>query len=312
MGNTHARQYSLMEDVELGYHDRLPERAESFQSRFNAHCCENADSLIAWADVLDICLPTDLHVEFALKCIAAGKAVFLEKPIAGNFADAVRVVSAADKAGVPLMIGQVVRYFPDYAAGHRVVKSGRIGTPAAARLRRGGSAPSGQKAWFMDHSRSGGVLLDLAIHDFDWLRWTLGEVKHLYSRSVGATTGVGPDYALTTLTFESGAVAHIEATWMDPSGFRTTFEVAGSEGLIQYDSRDSASLKTLSANATVYESAVLPLDDPYYLELRGFLDSVRDGCEPPVPGYEGLMALSIALAAYESAKSGLVVVPARP
>ncbi|PMZ00384.1 gfo/Idh/MocA family oxidoreductase, partial [Pseudomonas sp. FW306-02-F02-AB] len=82
------------------------------------------------------------------------------------------------------------------------------------------------------------------IHDFDWLRWTLGEVKSLYSRSVQARHGEGPDYCLTTLTFESGAIAHVESTWMDPSGFRTTFEVAGSAGLIQHDSRETSSLRT--------------------------------------------------------------------
>lgn len=164
----------------------------------------------------------------------------------------------------------------------------------------------------MDHHRSGGVLIDLAIHDFDWLRWTLGEVKHLYSRSLGAKTMQGPDYALTTLTFESGAVAHVETTWMDPSGFRVTFEVAGSGGLIQYDSRDTSILQTHVGGKVAKESPVAPLDDPYYRELRGFLTAVSDGTPLPVTGYDGLMALSIALAALESAKTDRVVVPTRP
>src|SRR5204863_4959008 len=142
---------------------------------------------------------------------------------------------AAAKANVPLMPGQVVRFFAEYATGNRLVKEGKVGKPAAARTRRGGLAPMGSHGWFQDYQRSGGVLLDLAVHDFDWLRWTLGEVKHLYSRSVGVATDGGPDYALTVLTFESGAVAHVESTWMDPSGFRTAFEVCGSEGMIQFD-----------------------------------------------------------------------------
>ncbi len=82
----------------------------------------------------------------------------------------------------------------------------------------------------MDHQRSGGVLVDLAIHDFDWLRWTFGEVVSVSSRSVASKSMKGPDYALTVLKHESGTVSHVETTWMDPAGFSTSFEVAGSYG----------------------------------------------------------------------------------
>lgn len=163
----------------------------------------------------------------------------------------------------------------------------------------------------MDHRRSGGVLIDLAVHDFDWLRWTLGEVEHLYARSVGSKTMQGPDYALTTLTFDSGAVAHVEATWMDPSGFRTTFEVCGSGGMVEFDSRTTASLRTHLPSGSRGESNLSPLDDPYYGELRGFTDAVKAGSTPPVTAYDGLMALSIALTAFESAATGKVLRPPR-
>jgi predicted dehydrogenase len=209
------------------------------------------------------------------------------------------------------MPGQVVRYFADFATGHRLVKNGAVGTPAAARTRRGGLAPVGSKGWFQDHHRSGGVLLDLAVHDFDWLRWTLGEVKHLYARSVGIQAGSGPDYALTTITFESGAVAHVEATWMDPGGFRTTFEIAGSKGLIEHDSRQNVALKTTIEGKSFADGAISATDDPYFLELSGFLKAVTDKTTPPITGEDGALAVGIALAAIESAKTGQVVVPER-
>jgi predicted dehydrogenase len=163
----------------------------------------------------------------------------------------------------------------------------------------------------MDHSRSGGVLLDLAIHDFDWLRWVLGEVKCLYSRSVGASTGTGPDYALTTLTFDSGAIAHVESTWMDPSGFRTTFEVAGSGGLIQHDSRSVATVRVVTSDGAQLAQPTVTGEDPYYLQLEAFMQAVKEGKPVPVTAQDGAMALSIALAACESAKTGEVVVPVR-
>lgn len=312
MGNVHARQYRKMPDVELAFHETLPDKSEAFARQWQATACDSVDSLISKCDVVDVCLPTDLHLDAGLKALASGRAVFIEKPLAGTMSDCRKLIEAASKADVTLMPGQVVRFFADFATGHRLVKSGAVGTPAAARTRRGGMAPVGSHGWFRDYERSGGVLLDLAVHDFDWLRWTLGEVKHLYSRSVGIQTGSGPDYALTTLTFESGAVAHVEATWMDPGGFRTTFEVAGSKGLIQHDSRQNVALKTTLEGKTFNDGAISSTDDPYFLELSGFLNAVRTKSPPPVTAHDGAMAVSIALAAIESAKTGLVVVPDRP
>jgi predicted dehydrogenase len=311
MGNVHARQYRKMNDVELSFIDRDPVRVGEFTERWEAIPCDSLEALISKVDVVDVCLPTDLHLETALKAIAAGRAVFMEKPITRTLDEARQLRDAAAMANVPVMPGQVVRFFPDFAQGAKLVKSGAIGTPAAARTRRGGKAPGGSGGWFMDHSRSGGVLLDLAIHDFDWLRWTLGEVKSLYSRSVAIDKGTGPDYALTTLTFDSGAVAHVESTWMDPSGFRTSFEVAGSEGLIQHDSRSNVALRTVTTDGSAAETPASDLDDPYYQELRAFLDAVSAGTPPPVTCEDGLRALSIALAAIQSAKTRQVVIPER-
>jgi UDP-N-acetylglucosamine 3-dehydrogenase len=311
MGNVHARQYRKMPDVDIHFHDPLPEKSESFAKQWHATPLDSVDAVIKACDVVDVCLPTDMHLEACLKAIAAGRAVFVEKPMAKSLDECRQIIETAERHRTPLMPGQVVRFFADFAMGNRLVKSGKIGTPAAARTRRGGLAPVGSRGWFQDHHRSGGVLLDLAVHDFDWLRWTIGEVKQVYSRSVGIQTGSGPDYALTTLTFENGAVAHTETTWMDPGGFRTTFEVAGDKGLIQHDSRHNAALRTTLEGKTFIDGAIAPTDDPYYLELRGFLDAVRNGTEMPVSGVDGASAVSIALAAIESAKTGRVVAPER-
>lgn len=324
MGGVHANQYRKMRDVELHFYDPDPDRVTSYQERFGAIHVAGAEALIERVDIVDVCLPTDLHLEYGLKAIAAGRAVFMEKPMAHSLEEASQLIEAADKAGVPLMPGQVVRFFPEFRRASETVRSGKIGKPAAARTRRGGGAPFGQGGWFMDHSRSGGVLFDLAIHDFDWLRWTLGEVTQVYARSLGAATGTGPDYALSTLTFDSGALAHVEATWMDPSGFRVTFEVCGSEGMIEYDSRNTATLRTHVASGTGAgqdpggatakpkggaEAPLSPTDDPYYQELRAFVDGVTQSKPLPVSPQDGWMAMSLALSALESAKTGKPVNP---
>lgn len=312
MGNVHARQYRKMPDVEIAFYDKDPERSAAFAERWQATPLNSIDEVIARSDVVDICLPTHRHVEIGLQAVAHGCAIFVEKPIARDLASGAELVNAAAKAGTPFMPGQVVRFFPEYATGHRLVQEGAVGVPAAARLRRGGAAPAGSQDWFMDHHRSGGVLLDLAVHDFDWIRWTLGEVRHLYSRSVAAQSGGGADYALTTLTLESGCVAHVESTWMDPSGFRTAFEVAGNEGLIEFDTRSQPALRFATAGgATGLETPLAETDDPYYSELRAFLDAAQNGTPLPVTGEDGLAAMAISLAALESARTGRVVAPAR-
>jgi predicted dehydrogenase len=298
-----------MADVELSFFETNAERADAFSARFDCAGKSSLEELISWADAVDICLPTQLHHPVALQAIASGRAVFVEKPVTRSLAEGRELIEAVQKSGVPAMVGQVVRYFPEFRVGSELVRNGGIGNPAIARTRRGGTMPKGSDGWFADYSQSGGCLLDLAIHDFDWLRWTFGEVKHLVSKSVGISRGSGPDYALTTLTFQSGPIAHVETTWMDPGGFRTTFEVAGSEGLIEFDSRATPSLRTVTPDGTRLESNLNPTDDPYYRQLRDFVDSVQKNVSPPISIQDGFMALSISLAACESARTGERVCP---
>ncbi|MHB8636494.1 MAG: Gfo/Idh/MocA family protein [Fimbriimonadaceae bacterium] len=311
MGSVHARAYANMPDVELFAFDRNPDRLVGVIGPIGAVALSGIEALIHAVDVVDICLPTDMHEDIALQAITAGKAVFCEKPMARSLDSARRIVERAQASGVTFGVGQVARYFPEFRRAHDLVKAGAVGRPAAIRTHRGSAAPTGSDAWFMDHRRSGGVLVDLAIHDFDWLRWTFGEVKSLYARSTAASKGCGPDYALTVLTHESGAISHVESTWLDSLGFATAFEVAGSDGLLAYDSRSAASLTVSTAGRTAYDANFAPTDDPYYQELRAFLDAFVAGRPAPVGAEEGFHALAISLAALESATSGNVTVPAR-
>lgn len=315
IGTVHGVQYAKMPDVHLFAFDHRSDRMASFAERFGAEPVDSFDALLKKCDVIDICVPTDLHSDLAMQAVAAGRAVLLEKPITRTLEECSALIEAADKAGVPLMPAHVVRFFPEYEAANKLVRDGGIGRPAAARLRRGGSAPQGDGGWFQDYARSGGVLLDLAIHDFDWLLWTLGPVAQVFAQSVRANglllDSVPGDYALATLTHDSGAVSHCEATWMDPGGFRTTLEVCGSEGMIEHDSRGSAALSVATSQGSQTMSNLLPTDDPFYREIRVFLDCLHAKVKPPVTPTDGFVALGVALAALESAQTGQPVVPVR-
>jgi predicted dehydrogenase len=315
MGMVHARKYALMPDVELYAYDRNPDRLDVYCAQFGARATGSLDELVGTVDAVDVCTPTDAHRDVAMSAIAGGKAVLVEKPMARTTEECRELIEAAEKAGVALMPGQVVRFFPEFAAAHRAVKEGRVGRPAAVRTRRGGKAPKGSDLWFQDHARSGGLLLDLAVHDFDWMLWTFGDVESVYSRSVRLGSVVEGaefegDYALTTLKFASGCVGHVETTWMDPAGFRVTLEVCGSEGMIEYDSRNVATLRVHDAAGSRQESNLLSTDDPFYRELRAFVEAVAARGPMPVAPMDGLKAVAVARAAIESAKTGRAVSPA--
>lgn len=302
MGNVHARHYQKMPDVQVFAFDANDVALKNFADKWAVQTCSSFEETLGTCDAIDLCVPTFLHEELALKVIGAGRALLLEKPAALTYDVAKRIAEAADKANVTLMVAHVLRYFADYARVHALVKEGAVGRVATVRMRRGGGVPAGRE-WFLDHSKSGGVLVDVMVHEFDWLRWTVGEVTLVDARSRSASNPNGPDFALATLSFDNQAIAHVEGTWMDPSGFRSTLEISGSEGLLQIDSRTCATIVTHKSGTTTYEAPMGGQDDPYYLQLLDFVAAVKGEKAPAVTGWDGAAAVQIAEAAQQSAKN---------
>ena len=193
----------------------------------------------------------------------------------------------------------------------RQVDEGAVGKPAAIRTRRGGRMPRAWDDWYADFARSGGVILDLLVHDFDWLRWVFGEVERVYARGLGESRLPAFDYALVTLRFRSGAIAHVEGTWNDPAGFKVAVEIAGDGGLLEYNFNQPTNAPFRSALTTaagsgggvdVPESPVAV--NPYQAELQHFCDCVEQGLTPAIAPEDGRAAVQIALAAIESVRTG--------
>jgi predicted dehydrogenase len=152
---------------------------------------------------------------------------------------------------------------------------------------------------------SGGVLLDLVIHDFDFLRWTLGEVERVYARGVLGREYNRLDYALVTLRFTGGAIAHVEGQWGYPGSFNYSVEVAGSRALATADSTDSPAVQLLGGEVSVGESPdVLTGKSPFQTELEHFIHCIATGEEPVVEPTDAYEALRIGLAATESVMTG--------
>jgi UDP-N-acetylglucosamine 3-dehydrogenase len=308
IGAIHLDAYANMPEVEvLGVADTRPETAAAGAAIVGAHAYPSYEELVAAeeVDIVDVCLPTAYHRELALKAARAGKHVILEKPIARTLEDAQAIVEAFSDTHQRLFVGHVVRFFPEYQRIKAMVDEGDLGTVGIVRTSRRSPFLRGWNDWYADWRMSGGVLLDMLIHDFDFLRWTLGEVERLYARGVAGREYNRLDYALVTLRFAGGAIAHVEGHWGYPGPFNYSIEVAGSRALVVADSTQPGSVQLLGGAAGAGESPdFLTGKSPFQTELEHFIHCIATGEESLVEPEDAYEALRIGLAATESVVSG--------
>ncbi len=272
----------------------------------------DVDTLIERVDLVDIVTPSSTHADFALRAIARGRDVICEKPLAATADAAVEVARAAEAAGVRLFPAHVVRYMGEYERIKQGIDAGRIGTLAVQRFHRAGSAP--QTPWFFSERAGGGVIRDLAIHDIDQAMWFAGDVTQVYAVQNPPTVGdrvPAPVTAHIVLTHANGVISHIHASWGLPGiPFRTSVEVAGSEGRLRYDSAEDRTLRTdavVDSAATDYLPPMSPQDSPYYAEITDFVAAIRERRDARVAPVDGIRAVAVAEAAYASIAAGAPV-----
>ncbi|KKK39886.1 dehydrogenase [Mesobacillus campisalis] len=315
MGMEHASSYNSMENVQLaGIVDIRKERAAQLTGQHDAKIfptMEEALENLEQVDVIDICVPTFLHKEYVMKAADYGIDVICEKPLAYSLEDAKEMINYCDQKNVRLFVGHVVRFFPQYSKARELVLSGTIGDIGVVRTRRGGNFPAGWSDWYADNTKSGGIILDLIIHDFDFLRWTFGEVERVFAKGLTDRNIEHLDYALVTLVFKSGVIAHVEGTWAHQT-FSSQFEFAGKSGIIEYDSLKEEPV-LLSIRQPQEEEAGVPVPQsplkksPYQTELEHFLQCLRKDERPIVTAEDAYKAMEISAAAIHSLKTGLPV-----
>jgi predicted dehydrogenase len=316
MGNIHARSCLDIPEANVTWvADVVGARAEALAALFGARATSDPAAALAAPDVdaVIVATPTFAHRPITEQAAANGKHVFCEKPIARTLLDAQAMRDACARAGVRLMIGHVVRFFPDYARIHDELARGAIGQVGVVRASRLNVYPAnaqggGGRAWYADLAVSGGVILDLMIHDLDTLRWYFGPVERVFARSLSYTPYQPQvDYALAILRFANGVIAHVEASWAHTS-FRTAIEITGEYGALRTSSEETRPLRVEStAPAPPPTGAIVPRGplpaDPYEMELRHFLACLASGAPFLTDGEEGMHALAVALAVLESART---------
>src|SRR5215204_137676 len=306
MGGVHLNAYAAIPEVEVvGVADARTEAAVAGAKMVGARPYASFEELVAAEDVelVDVCLPTAFHRDLALLAAGEGKHVILEKPIARTMEDAREILEAFSDDGPRLFVGHVVRFFPEYVRIKEKIDAGDLGTIGVVRTSRRSPFLLGWNDWYADWRLSGGVLLDLVIHDFDFLRWALGEVERVYARGVLGREYNRLDYALVTLRFEGRAIAHVEGQWGYPGPFNYSIEVAGSDALLAVDSTEPASLQLISG-APEEIPDLASGKSPYEKELEHFIHCIATGEEPIVEAHDACEALRIGLAATESVLTG--------
>ncbi len=311
MGTTHAAGWAATDAELAGFCAETSQEAADLAYTHRARVYPDYAALLNDVDVIDICTPTHLHYEMVLQAAAAGKHVICEKPLARTLAQAQEMIHTCRTAGVRLFVAHVVRFFPEYALAKAQVDQGKVGKPAVVRLTRASyrpKKPSGN--WFLDFEKSGGMMLDLMIHDFDYARGISGEVESVYAKTVTTThPEAGTEYGIAILKHTSGALSHVVGGWAyPPPTFRTAFEIAGDGGLIEWSSDSTAPINLLlrkdGADAPDVGLPGSPVaESPYTTQIKEFYEALTSDRAARVSAEDGLAAVQIALAAIESART---------
>ncbi len=259
-------------------------------------------------DAVVICSPTDTHAQFIEEAAAAGKHIFCEKPIDPDLGRIDRALAAVRQAGVLFQVGFNRRFDPSFRRVREAVVRGEVGTPHQLHIISRDPAPP-PIAYVR---QSGGIFMDMTIHDFDMAQYLVGDaVTEVYATGgvrVDPAIGEAGDWDTATimLRFRNGVTGVIENCRQAVYGYDQRVEVFGSAGGIRIENRHP-NTATLSTRESVQRD--LPLNfflerynESYLAEMREFIQAIRTGGSSPVSGEEARVPVAIALAARLSAQ----------
>jgi myo-inositol 2-dehydrogenase / D-chiro-inositol 1-dehydrogenase len=287
-------------------HDADPAAARAVGAR----AFDTVADLLADVDAVAICSTTETHADLIVAAARAGRAIFCEKPISLELAEVDRALAAVDEASVQFQIGFNRRFDPAHEAVRDAVVRGDVGTPQIVRISSRDPDPPP-----MEYVRgSGGIFLDMTIHDFDMARYVTGsEVVEVFARgAVHVDPAFGEagdvDTAVVTLVHENGCLTAIDNSRRAVYGYDQRVEVFGSRGM-------AASENPLAHTGVVRtaDGTSLPALPHFFLERyvpsyvrewEAFVDAVSRGVTPPVSGADARAPLVMGLAAQRSLREG--------
>jgi len=308
MGRNHVRVWDeAVDGVELvAIADPDPEalRRASDGRRVRAYADAGAMLAEESLDLVSVAVPTSMHLPATLAALGSGAHVLVEKPIAASREEAEAMMAAATDAGRILSVGHIERFNPAIRELRRRLAAGELGRIFEIRATRLGPFPA--------RIRDVGVVLDLAPHDLDVMRYLIGsDPVRVYGETERRIHTDHEDLFAGLLRFANGAVGVLDINWLTPTKQRT-LTVTGERGMFTADYLAQDLVRWANpADATVAEGDREPIAverrEPLVVELEEFARAVRDGGPAPVDPHEAMVALLLARALVDSANSGSAI-----
>ncbi len=281
----HIPVWENMKDAELvTLCDIRPERMERYGDK---HCYTNFDEMLEneSIDILDICLPTYLHADYAIKAMEKGINVICEKPVSLKEEDVERVYSTAKRMNVKFMVAQVLRFWPEYELIKELYDTKKYGKLLSGYMNRLGTCPKWSwDNWMKDPLRSGLVPYDLHVHDLDFMVYAFGQPVTVQS---SRSKRPEQDYISATYKFDDFFVTTEAAWYAAPLPFGAGFRFQFEEALVTYENgrcmvyQNDDTILDLSAGESAGEGSInLPRTNAYANEIHYFAECVRTGKNP--------------------------------
>ena len=307
MGANHARVLNELPDADLvGVVDLDPAAVGRATAGRTARGYGDATRMLAeeQPDLVVVAVPTSLHLSATLEALSAGAHVLVEKPIAPDRAQAEEMIAAAEAANRLLTVGHIERFNPAIRELNRRLRDGELGRIFQIRAARLGPFPA--------RVRDVGVVVDLAPHDLDVMRYLLhSEPVRMYAETEQRIHTDHEDLFTGLIKFESGAIGLLEINWLTPTKVRK-LTVTGERGMYEADylSQDLVFYanpdQELVAEGEMTRRAV-QRREPLAVELTEFLAAIRNEGPPPVTPQDALVAMLLARAMVDAAQRGIVI-----
>jgi len=317
MGWNHARVYNELQGVDLVAVADLDGRvAEQAAHIYGARSYTDYQQMLSREelDVVSIAVPTQIHREIALAALQRDCHILVEKPIASTIEEGQEMVALAASRGLKLAVGHIERFNPAIVELKRRLKRGEAGQVFQIHARRLGPFPT--------RVRDVGVVIDLATHDLDIMRYLLdSEVKRIYAETEQEIHTAHEDLLSGLLRFENGVIGLLSINWLTPTKIRE-LAVTGERGmfLVNYLTQDlyfyendhvDSQWESLGLLRGVSEGNMVRLKiekrEPLRVEIEAFVEAVLEDEEPGVRGEDGLMALALAQKLVESGQENRVI-----
>ncbi|MBS4220422.1 Gfo/Idh/MocA family oxidoreductase [Bacillus sp. FJAT-49711] len=307
LGQRHLDAWSKVKGIEIvGVIARNQERLNKVANKYGTKAFSSIEELVvnSEVDVIDICTPTHTHAALVVEAANHKKHVICEKPLALNSGEAEDIIKVCEENKVQLFVAQTLRFFPEYVDARNQVKNGAIGNPGVIRMSRGVPHPAAD-SWYSDESKSGGLFVDLGVHDLDWLLWTFGDVERVMAKRVKRSSEDGNlEYGFINLKMADGTIAHVELSWAEPK-FKASFELTGDKGMITYNYDDSYPLAVQFRSEDYVQIPRTILEkDPYQRQLEHFVKCISGEEKQIVTASDALNVIRVAEAALQSAEEG--------